>query len=979
MAKVFTAQNNFTSGKLSALVQARTNLKAYNNGLKTCENFIVLPHGGITRRGGFTYVAAAKNATGNTRLIPFIFNTNPKQSYILEFDGSDLVIRVYYGYDKTVITKEGATYEIDLSTWLDDEDDIPNIRYMQSADVLYMVDGAHPVHTLTRSGDADDPTFVLAPANLVGKPYSTYAPVTVSIYKTPKSTYAAWRNQHGYFGDALSYSFLFNEEDSSVSIINKIDNQGSDYAMLFGQPLSSSEKYNNEDSTIYDYIYNNVELHAMITADPSGDRAYVPSFKIESELWCPTTDTYYFAINTRLMGDVFVDEKEVVSLRGDYYSLKEKDAIDEFSVYGSIDLAVGAHPIQARFTAHNTGITSGYGIAVAWRNGQGPYYNGTMENGTGNAEMVFASDPDNEDYFGNKVFEIIIKASPSGQKFGWTWREMTSHPDAMTDDWPDEDTVLGSDDWNTASPNGWMVTPTDAGGEDWRVDGNYYDLKSHPSSPTWMFGGFYVGDLLQTTGDYWTIRVGFTPIESSDCRKQSDSSDTYPRTLTFHENRLILAGFENLPTVRGSRTGLFNDFQKGSNDDDALEFTISSNKIDPIQWIKSGRRLLVGTTSCEYSISGDRGVITPSDIMVVPHTFYGGAFIDPVVVGNSIIFSENSGLRLREYYYRYDIDGYYGEDQSILSYEELENKAKEIVYQKSGLAGYKGDYSIYIPPSNLIWIITDSYELKAITFEKSHEVIAWHTHDLGGSTVEVQSIAVIPGSDGSDELWALVKRDDARYIEYLSSSAAYDNDGGADQITFTATAETLPIQYDEEGNVTRMFKKRWAEIRAYLYGARNVSVAEGSDTWASWKQTFGTVAVGPEDERLGGTGWDEESTLVLKSEPDSSPSLTSTSVTGLDDLSFGASNSYTGSDEPTIVVTIDGEGATDTFKWSLNGTEQDTTVAITGSEQQLGTTGIYIEFAAITGHTEDDYWTIEWAAYPATILQLHGKVIINEP
>jgi hypothetical protein len=326
-------------------------------------------------------------------------------------------------------------------------------------------------------------------------------------------------------------------------------------------------------------------------------------------------------------------------------------------------------------------------------------------------------------------------------------------------------------------------------------------------------------------------------------------------------------GFNGIPLIRASKTGDFENFERGSNANEALEFTIASGRIDTLRWIKSGRKLIVGTLGAEYVIDSSGGVITPDDILVVPHTFYGSKFVDPIQVENSLIFVEKNGVKLRDYYYRYDVDGYFGDDQSILSYEEIKDGVKEIVYQQAGLVGYVGTWgnSITIPPINLIWIVTDNHRLVGITFEKNHNVIAWHEHDLGG---DVHSIAVIPGSGNADELWALVERDTHRWIERLSNTADHDSDGGTDEEPFDATAELLPVLFDEKGQTIQDYKKRFVNISAKIYAGQGISVAEGSETFASASQLFDTVSItGPENVTVSGTGWDEDVTLVLKSEP----------------------------------------------------------------------------------------------------------------
>lgn len=77
--------------------------------------------------------------------------------------------------------------------------------------------------------------------------------------------------------------------------------------------------------------------------------------------------------------------------------------------------------------------------------------------------------------------------------------------------------------------------------------------------------------------------------------------------------------------------------------------------------------------------------------------------------------------------------------------------------------------------------------------------------------------------------------------------------------------------------------------------------------------------------------------------------------TGLDDLSV--SGVYSGSASTTYIIEIDGT-VPDTFQWSDdNGATWTTGVTITGSSQLLSN-GVSITFAAITGHTLGDIWTI---------------------
>ena len=75
-------QRSFTAGELSPAMGARADQVKYASGLRTCRNFFVLRHGGVSNRPGTRHVATAKLTTA-TRLMPFIFEGDD-QTYMIE-------------------------------------------------------------------------------------------------------------------------------------------------------------------------------------------------------------------------------------------------------------------------------------------------------------------------------------------------------------------------------------------------------------------------------------------------------------------------------------------------------------------------------------------------------------------------------------------------------------------------------------------------------------------------------------------------------------------------------------------------------------------------------------------------------------------------------------------------------------------------------------------------------------------------------
>jgi len=84
-------QPSFTGGELAPSLHSRVDLSKYSTGLKTCLNFFVHAHGGVSTRPGFEFINEVKDSSKTVRLIPFQFNT--QDTYALEF--GDLYMRAY--------------------------------------------------------------------------------------------------------------------------------------------------------------------------------------------------------------------------------------------------------------------------------------------------------------------------------------------------------------------------------------------------------------------------------------------------------------------------------------------------------------------------------------------------------------------------------------------------------------------------------------------------------------------------------------------------------------------------------------------------------------------------------------------------------------------------------------------------------------------------------------------------------------------
>ena len=121
MPKVHPFTPSMNTGELSPRLSARVDFNKYPSGVETLENFVALPEGGIARRAGTRYVAATKTgATVKSRLKKFEFSTT--QNYIIEMGANSF--RFYRNQGQITVPNITAsitngTFTSNISSWTD--------------------------------------------------------------------------------------------------------------------------------------------------------------------------------------------------------------------------------------------------------------------------------------------------------------------------------------------------------------------------------------------------------------------------------------------------------------------------------------------------------------------------------------------------------------------------------------------------------------------------------------------------------------------------------------------------------------------------------------------------------------------------------------------------------------------------------------------------------------------------------------------
>lgn len=269
-----------------------------------------------------------------------------------------------------------------------------------------------------------------------------------------------------------------------------------------------------------------------------------------------------------------------------------------------------------------------------------------------------------------------------------------------------------------------------------------------------------------------------TTGRSYDWRLGAWSGTTgYPSTGCFHEQRLMLGRTDTQPqTFWGSITGDFENMSPTELDstvldDNAINFTLASGKVNAIKWMESGTNLVIGTNGGEWlvrSSSATQEPITPTNITVTQQSRNGsGRLATPLRIGSSIVFVNRSEMKAMDVSYLFSEDRLADKDLTIVS---------EHVIRQGGTVV---QCAFQQNPHCIGWFVLSDGTLAALTYNQEQEVIAWHRHTITNGSVE--SIAIVPNSTGTeDDVYLVVKRTisgaDYRTVELLASQFYSDTD-----------------------------------------------------------------------------------------------------------------------------------------------------------------------------------------------------------
>jgi hypothetical protein len=238
------------------------------------------------------------------------------------------------------------------------------------------------------------------------------------------------------------------------------------------------------------------------------------------------------------------------------------------------------------------------------------------------------------------------------------------------------------------------------------------------------------------------------------------SAKGYPKSVTFHQNRLIYGGSKNKPqTIFGSQTGDFFNFKptvasvEGSDtigtvtDDSAFAFTIGADTSNIIRHIVSKQTLFIFTSDGEFEMTGSP--VTPTNVNVRLQTKYGSVAgaLNPTTVDNEVLFVSQNGRELRGFVFDFNSDSFYAKNYTIVSHDVLSNP-QDIAFMRAHRNTNQ----------NYIFIVNDTGELAVLGLNVEKQVAGWSRFTTDGKFKKVVAVHDSDTEPETQRLYALVER-----------------------------------------------------------------------------------------------------------------------------------------------------------------------------------------------------------------------------
>jgi len=653
---MFLIQNAFNGGEISPSCDSRQDTQQYAKSVKTMKNFYAKPQGAAVNRPGTYFIAAVYDSTKKVAIVPFVFSESI--AYILEF--GDYYVRFYRNNGQLSVSSaddwaSGTTYAVneyvtynsliyrciaantasssllptDTTYWVQSAiyqiaspyayADLEELKYTQSADVLYFANSDYKPKTLTRSGDTDwafaDFAFEngpFAPMNTTDTTITPTGTLTVDGSVTLQASSDTFYSGHvgGYFKleqdvEAQSVASTFTNTTGYSDITSsKLNWSKANTDVTISVSLTVSGTF-SATVTVYAYQHSTNSWSAILTETAAG--TYTASYT--------STSSYNYTAG---------------------------------SVYVAIT-GISSGTCTAVLSATCTNDSSTKSVTI--KSGD----TGTSDTVTGMGTWSFYT-------HGTSTGTLIVEKSTDG---GSTWSTLRQYSIAT------DNVALSGEETEEMCTLRARCTS---------MSGTcYYNLEWEPYT---AYGICKITAVSSTTKATATVTQAIGCTDATKYWYFGAWSDYrgWPTAVVFFQNRLWFGGTTKEPqTLWGSKSGDYTDYNTSfeTQDDDAVTMPLVSDKVNAIKELKALSSKIIGLTAGAYWLAGagdSSNIVTPSSMSASAEGYYGSTNLQAIMVGNRVLFVGSKGNTVRDMGFEVQSESYIASDITLLSEHLLRNR-----------------------------------------------------------------------------------------------------------------------------------------------------------------------------------------------------------------------------------------------------------------------------------------------------------------
>lgn len=717
----------FGGGELSPAMYGRVDDNKYQQGLSLCRNFICSPQGALRTRPGFAFVRPAKYADKVCRLIPFQFS--PTQTMVIEL--GDKYARFHT--EGATLMNGDAPYEIETPYAAED---VMNIHYCQSADVITLVHPKYAPRELRRYNLLDWRLQTINFTEGSAAPKMGTVTYTCGIPDNKVSDYGYDKNRYTIRyrvtavtttedGDIESPASTVGSTkgnlyiDDSTCTINWSAVEGADRYRVYKSYTGVYGFIGETDST--SFIDNNIAADESITP-PRYDNIFSQPGGITK-------------VTVTNGGSGYAESGRILSI-----DLNGATCSGSRTIKGSAQSDAYYPTITAKII-DKTGNGSGAAVSVSVSHSKRSY-----TQGGNNGQYV------------TTYFTSVTGVTLTSQGAGYTNPAIRFFIDGSA--YGASSAISGD---HTASVNAMNA----------ELDGKVKFKTSVASVQLAVSDSTGRGAVLTPHVENGVIKsvaidhpgVNYvsptiTAIDSGTGKgatftcEVSNAGD-YPGAVGYFEQRRFFAGTPNLPQmVWATRPGTERDmsYTLPAKADNRLKFRIAASQASRINHLVPIQQLLALTESTVFRINDE---VAADNVSVKPQTSEGASDVQPVIVNSTIVYTAARGGHAYELGYQYQKGGVVAADLAIRAGHLFET-ARPV------------DLTKMTNPDPILWFAHTDGKLLGLTYMPDQNVGAWHQHVTEGGSFE--SVACVTEGD-EDRLYAVVRRiingNLVRYIERM--------------------------------------------------------------------------------------------------------------------------------------------------------------------------------------------------------------------